>query len=126
MRPTYLYVKVHRSTGLKYFGKTVQDPFKYAGSGKYWRRHLKTHGNDVRTFILGVFDNEISCTGWATLFSKLYSVAESPDWANLRDENGKDGAPVGHPGHVFTSEQLEKISTASKKSWTRAMFGLEF
>lgn len=27
--PTYLYIKTHNQTGLKYFGKTTKDPFKY-------------------------------------------------------------------------------------------------
>lgn len=117
MKLTYLYVKVHRKTGLKYFGKTVRDPFKYPGSGKYWRRHLKVHDNDVHTFVLGTFDNEVSCVGWATLFSKFYSITESNDWANLRDENGRDGAPVGHEGHKFSTEELAKISSASRQLW---------
>lgn len=29
--PIYLYVKTHRKTGLKYFGKTVKDPLTYKG-----------------------------------------------------------------------------------------------
>lgn len=36
----HLYVKIHNVTGLKYFGKTTKDPFKYRGSGKYWLAHL--------------------------------------------------------------------------------------
>jgi hypothetical protein len=40
-KPTTLYVKTHNITGLKYFGKTTNDPFKYKGSGKYWLDHLK-------------------------------------------------------------------------------------
>ena len=39
MKPTYLYVKQHNKTGLKYFGKTTKkDPLKYKGSGLYWKR----------------------------------------------------------------------------------------
>jgi hypothetical protein len=37
-------------------GKTTQDPFVYAGSGKRWLNHLNVHGNDVTTEILGVFE----------------------------------------------------------------------
>ena len=47
-----LYVKTHRKTGLKYLGKTNQDPHKYPGSGVYWSRHLKEHGDDVDTEVL--------------------------------------------------------------------------
>jgi len=48
----YLYVKIHKLTNLKYLGKTIKDPFKYKGSGKYWLKHIRKHGNNVDTFIL--------------------------------------------------------------------------
>jgi len=48
----FLYKKTHNKTGLKYLGKTQQDPYKYKGSGTYWTRHLAIHGNDVSTEIL--------------------------------------------------------------------------
>ena len=41
----YLYIKTHSKTGLKYLGYTQKkDPFSYTGSGTYWKRHLKKHG----------------------------------------------------------------------------------
>ena len=46
-KPTYLYVKTHNITGLKYFGKTTNDPYTYYGSGKYWLLHLKKHGYNI-------------------------------------------------------------------------------
>ena len=48
----YLYVKTHNQTKLKYLGKTESDPYQYKGSGKYWLRHIRKHGNDVSTQIL--------------------------------------------------------------------------
>ena len=44
LKPTYLYIKQHTKTGLLYFGKTVNDPNKYHGSGKRWVKHIKKHG----------------------------------------------------------------------------------
>ena len=44
MRPTYIYIKQHLKTGLKYLGKTVKDPYNYLGSGKYWKSHIHKHG----------------------------------------------------------------------------------
>jgi len=45
--PTYLYIKKHSITGLKYFGKTTEsDPYKYLGSGTYWKKHYKKHGKE--------------------------------------------------------------------------------
>jgi hypothetical protein len=40
--------------GLKYLGQTIQDPFKYKGSGKYWKNHIKIYGYDVTTKIIFV------------------------------------------------------------------------
>jgi len=48
----YLYLKTHNKTGLKYLGKTIQNPYKYQGSGEYWIPHIKKHGYDVTTKIL--------------------------------------------------------------------------
>jgi hypothetical protein len=45
--PTYLYIKQHSITGLKYFGKTTKsNPYKYNGSGKYWIRHINKNGKE--------------------------------------------------------------------------------
>jgi hypothetical protein len=47
-KPTWLYIKQHNLTKLKYFGKTInKDPVKYKGSGKHWTRHINKYGNDV-------------------------------------------------------------------------------
>jgi hypothetical protein len=103
----YLYVKTHNQTSLKYFGKTTKkDPYKYKGSGKYWTKHLKVHGNDVRTEIVGVFDSKLECTEFAIKFSKEHNIVESNEWANLRMENGVDGAPIGNS---FSLETIEKM-----------------
>lgn len=95
----YLYVKQHKITGLKYFGKTsTKDPFVYVGSGKYWRRHLKVHGKDIETTNVWEFSDIESCEQFAINFSKDNNIVESTEWANLRPENGKDGKAPGSPG----------------------------
>ena len=91
MKKTYLYIKIHNKTGLRYFGKTVQDPFKYPGSGKYWKRHLQLHGNDVKTEIVGCFNDPVTLEKTAKMFSEVHQIVESPIWANLKPENGLDG-----------------------------------
>lgn len=114
----YLYVKTHSVTGMKYFGKTSKkDPYKYGGSGKHWLRHLKKHGPDVATEIIGIFSEESLCSEAALKFSKENNIANSQLWANLRDENGLDGAPIGHKGHKFTADQIQKLSESSKRRW---------
>ena len=102
-----LYIKTQNQTGLKYFGKTTKkDPNKYKGSGKYWLNHLKKHGNDVHTEILGVFESIEECKKIAIKFSTENNIVESKSWANLRMENGIDGAPIGN---TFSQESIEKM-----------------
>lgn len=119
----YLYIKTHNDTGLKYFGKTTKkDPHKYTGSGKYWKRHLKKHGNNYSTEIIATFEDEFACQEFALSFSKEHNIVDSDEWANLQEENGLDGAPIGHAGHKFTQEQLQKISESSKQRWVDPEF----
>ena len=87
-----LYVKTHRQTGLKYFGKTTcDDPYRYNGSGTYWKLHIKKHGYDVETEIVGAFENIHEAVEFALRFSKENNIVESEKWANLQEENGLDG-----------------------------------
>jgi len=96
---TYLYVKQHRTTGLKYFGKTSnKDPYVYLGSGLHWRRHLKTHGADVETISVWEFTDQKKCEEFALKFSEENNIVESLEWANLKPENGRDGNLPGSPG----------------------------
>lgn len=90
-KPTYLYVKTHNVTGLKYFGKTTSNRNRYRGSGHYWVRHIKKHGYDVTTEILGYFTDQNDCVKFATEFSISNNIVESKEWANERIENGLDG-----------------------------------
>jgi hypothetical protein len=46
-RPVFLMMKKHNKTGLLYFCRTISEPFKYKGSGRAWKRHLKKYGNDA-------------------------------------------------------------------------------
>lgn len=114
----HLYIKTHNKTGLKYFGKTTSNnPYKYKGSGKYWLQHIKKHGNDVTTKIIGSFLDTISCKHFALEFSKKYNIVNSVEWANLINENGIDGAPCGHEGHKFTDTEKQKMSESAKNKW---------
>lgn len=88
----YLYVKTHNVTGLKYLGQTSSnDPYKYQGSGKYWRLHLKKHGNNVTTEILKECESKADIKEWGIYYSKLWNVVESEQWANLKEECGDGG-----------------------------------
>ena len=49
-QPTWLYVKQHPVTGLKYFGKTTQNPYRYKGSGNpmFGRKHSEETKEKMR------------------------------------------------------------------------------
>jgi hypothetical protein len=115
-----LYIKTHKITGLKYFGKTAKcNPFKYKGSGKYWKCHLKKHGNFVETEIVGQFEDELECKKFALDFSIKNNIVESNKWANLRLENGFDGAPIGN---TFSEETIKKMSNSKKGKKPREFY----
>lgn len=111
---TWLYIKQHNKTGLKYFGMTRnKDPVKYRGSGKYWAQHLKLHGKDVTTIWCQLFDNEQDIIDYAHSFSIENNIVESKEWANLIPETGdynKKGGGFGGRQHTVSAK--EKISKA--------------
>lgn len=113
-KPTWLYIKKHNVTGLKYFGKTtVKDPKKYKGSGMYWLNHLKIHGNDVTTIWCQLFETYQELIDYCDAFSKENNIVESKDqygnkiWANLVPETGLDGGGV--KGRPKTEEHKAKL-----------------
>lgn len=119
MKTTYLYVKQHEITGLRYFGKTTRakkDVDKYLGSGKYWKRHILKHGvQHVKTlWISEAFDDENLLIDFADLFSDFYDIANSNEWANMKKENGKDGGffLYGEDNPAKRPEVRQKISQA--------------
>lgn len=112
-KPTYLYIKQHSLTGMKYFGKTIKDPYKYNGSGKYWTKHIKKHGIEYIT-TLWVSDPFIdtSIVEFALNFSHVNNIIESKEWANLILENGLDGGETGNKGKPRSKSTKLKISKA--------------
>jgi len=107
----YLYKKTHLDTGLMYLGKTISDPFIYKGSGLHWKRHLKYHGNRVKTEVLReCVDDEEICK-WGLHYSKIWDVVKSNEWANLIEENGKGGSAKGRK---VSEETKRKISESHK------------
>jgi hypothetical protein len=114
-KPTWLYIKQHNQTGLKYFGKTVAaNPEKYPGSGIRWSNHLKVHGNDVTTVWSKLFESEDELKTYALQFSVENDIVKSPEWANLIFENGMDGFPIGVNTGPKTEQTKQKISEANK------------
>ena len=119
----YLYVKTHNITGLKYLGKTIQNPHKYRGSGKKWKSHIHKHGYNVTTEILKECSSDKELKEWGLYYSRLWNIVEARDengnklWANLKLEEG-DGAPSGKDwSKIFSKEAIEKRSATYKKNY---------
>ena len=85
----YLYIK-ESPVGLKYLGFTQQNPYKYTGSGKYWKLHLKYHNittSQIKTTIL-LESNELSIISfWGMYYSKIWDIVKDDKWANLKPES---------------------------------------
>ena len=111
--PTWLYIKQHNDTGLKYFGKTVQkDPVNYKGSGIRWLRHLAKNGNNVSTIWTQLFTDKESLVSFALKFSQENNIVEYAEWANLKPEDGLMGGDTGITAH---GRQLLREKSASRK-----------
>lgn len=117
-KPTYLYVKTHNVTGLKYFGKTTSNRKRYRGSGHHWLRHIAKHGYDVTTEIVGYFTDQGECMKFALEFSEKHNIVESPGWANLMPENGLSGGDVmsGRSAEERKSTVAKRKKTMDQKS----------
>ena len=111
-KPTWLYIKQHNITGLKYFGKTVQDPLTYKGSGIHWVNHINKHGNNVTTIWCQCFTDKQTLTEYALNFSVENNIVKSTEWANIKAEDGLMG---GNTGISVEGRRLLSIKSGSRK-----------
>ena len=109
VKPTYLCIKIHSITGLRYFCKTTRDPEKYKGSGLYWQLHIKKHGKEhVRNeLILGPYPNKSELTALALYMSVELDIVNSNEWANLIPENGISGGSI--KGRITTGNNAKDV-----------------
>lgn len=107
----YLYKKTHKVTGLNYLGKTTQNPFKYKGSGKYWKAHLAKHGCEVDTEILKECKDTDELKQWGLYYSNLWNIVESNQWANLKEEAGDGGTQS-----LETRAKMSEVKRGKKQS----------
>lgn len=109
----YLYLKQHNLTGLQYLGQTsASDPHKYKGSGKRWRQHISKHGYDVTTKILLMTEDLVELKATGLFFSKLWGVSKSPEYANLKDEEGDGGWSHLNIGDTAHKERSKRAAAA--------------
>jgi len=110
IKPTYLYIKQHSVTGLKYFGKTTKtDPYKYSGSGGYWKNHIKKHGKKfIKTIWVSDLYYDTSIVEHALHFSIENNIVKS------NSHKGKTPWNKGKICNPQTEESKNKTSMAKK------------
>lgn len=116
-KPTFLYIKQHSVTGMKYFGKTTKsEKFlleSYSGSGTYWLRHINKHGaTHVTTIWYKLFSDLPELVAFAEKFSDENNIVKSAAWANCKSENGLAGGDNG----IFN-----KGKTRSSPPWNKGL-----
>jgi hypothetical protein len=127
---TFLMVKTHSVTGLKYLCITKKDPYKYNGSGLYWQKHLKEHGTSHTTEVLMECSSKDEVREWGLYYSHLWDVVRARDesgrkiWANLKPEEG-DGAASGEFNHLNNPEIKQRHLDAVRSSENRARVSVE-
>lgn len=120
--PTVIYIKEHLVTKKKYLGKTTaKDPFKYKGSGVYWKDHIRVHGPEhvQTTIIFGPCTDSDVISKFAVDFSIKNNIVDSDDWANLRIENGLDGGITG----ISSPNKGKHCSIKTKKKMSDVRLG---
>lgn len=111
-------MKIHNETGLKYLGCTIKkDPYKYKGSGKYWLKHLREHGNNFTTTVLLATENFEDARGTAKFFSKIFNIVKSSEWANTRIESANKLRTL--PGIKSSPEKLSLWTTTKTRHYMR-------
>jgi hypothetical protein len=117
-KTTALYVKTHNKTGFKYFGKTtcLSRIHTYKGSGVHWCRHLKTHGSDYTTELLGIWQDQERLKKFAIKFCQDNNIVESEQWANMVLEEGLQGASNGDTNVSKRDDVRAKMSKHSAKN----------
>lgn len=103
--------------GLKYLGKTQQNPFNYIGSGVYWKRHLKKHKfkhRDIKTTVLYETTNQNDLKKMGIYYSIFFNIINNDEFANLIHEQGQGGSTLYNENHPS-----KKFSENLKKYWTK-------
>lgn len=116
MKLISLYVKTHMKTGLKYLGKTSNDPYTYKGSGKKWKNHINKHGNDVWTNVVFQSVNEDEISEMGSKLSAQWNIVESDEWANLKPETGDGGfvSDKRYEGFALSKPWLNSITETKR------------
>lgn len=121
MKLTYIYVK-ESPLGLLYLGKTEQNPYKYKGSGKQWRRHLKDNNlsaDQIKTYVLYETTSKEDLEALCRIYSDLLNVAKDNKWANMKKEIGDGGTDKGHLKGIKKPQHSKRMSGSGNPRWNK-------
>lgn len=90
---------------------TTRNPYTYRGSGWSWKPHIKKHGNDVDTYIIGTYETRKELREAGIYYSKIWNVIESDEWANRIPEGGSN---LYWLGKKHTQQHKNKIRNSMK------------
>jgi hypothetical protein len=96
---------------------SADDPHKYKGSGKHWKRHIRIHGYKVDTEIYFQSENVDEAAQIAIKFSKENNIVESKEWANMIEENCIIG---WSKGVVFSEEHKQNLRKPKSISYPKS------
>jgi hypothetical protein len=94
-----LMIKTHLISGLKYLCYTRTSGIlydNYKGSGTRWKKHLKKHGDLIKTELIFETTDKDEFKRVAIQKSIEFDVVNSNDWANLKIEEGDGGDTVSN------------------------------
>jgi len=122
LKATRLYIKRHKVTGLKYFGKSTSNFLEsYSGSGKYWKKHIAKHGKENIEHVWNSdwFYVKEEIEKFALEFSELFDIVKSDEWANLIAENGLDGGDASNYRTYMPLTEEQKIKLRKPRPLAR-------
>ena len=117
VRPTRLYIKKHIKSGMYYFGKTINDPWKYQGSGSNWIKHTEEYGRCgvITCWVSGFYYTSNSIRQVVLSFSHENDIVNSNKWANMIHEDGVNGGGVSNKKP--TKSSIDKCKE-TKANWS--------
>jgi hypothetical protein len=124
-KPTFLMIKQHQITGLKYLCKTIRkDPITYKGSGTRWRRHISKHGvHHVTTIWYKLYTDIDILVNTAFALSELFDVTFSEYWANIIPENGLTGGQGASFSDTERKNRSIRVSGPNNPMYKISRFG---
>ena len=114
----YLMIKEAIELNIRYLCKCAdyKNPYRYKGSGIYWRRILKKHPDVIiQTTILGHYKTNADLRLAGILYSKKFNIVEDNSWANLIDEIGDGGSTTFNRIRAFNPNNPKELKCFKSK-----------